>query len=138
MYKQFICSKGFTKNFQLTMFFKHLWLFSYWVCKSFKTAFLGNSYLFEAFAVTYIIRSPQNAVRCKRYQSFQQGLILFLCSWHSWSQKKVIWPKKLASVIKSLIFIEKLKTEVLLNWNINIQFLNRKSSLVLINLYLYH
>ena len=30
------------------MFFKHLWLFSYWVCKSFKTALLGNSYSFEA------------------------------------------------------------------------------------------
>ena len=29
-------------------------------------------------------------------------------------------------------------SEVLLNWNLNIQFLNRKSCLVLINLYFQH
>ena len=38
---------------------------------------------------------------------------------------------------QNLISIGKLETTVLLNWNINIQFLNRKFSPVLMNLYFY-
>ena len=36
---------------------------------------------------------------------------------------------------QKLDIYRKTETEVLLNWNIHIQFLNQKSSLVLINLY---
>ena len=71
---------------------------------------MGNSYSFEAF----------------KFSTRSDSVPLFMAQLKS--EKADLTKETLTLVIKNLISIEKLKTEVCLTGILNIQFLNQKSS----------
>ena len=80
---------------------------------------LRNSYSFEAL----------------KFSTRTDSVPLFMAQLES--EKADLSKETAGFSYQNLISIGKLETKVLLNWNINIQFLNRKFIPVLINLYFY-